>query len=297
MSHCQSRSRKRKFVGSVEILDDRLVLNAGAPVPATPPPAASPFSVAQVRRFERALERIDHGFLAKSKHLESFVVHRTDYLKSVSARIAARAQVQVLNVSGASNMSSSVGLATHAQSLNNQLDRVVASFSTQVTQLSNAFEQEFGVLANPLAESSLRLGVPATAIENNFQRARAGFTSAVNTLTTAVQSQTAAATSQVSTASKSSTPATTAATTTSATTGIGVIATQTFSNASTQAVSGMDTAINSVNATLEQAFSAFQTQFGTNITTLVSALTNAPAASLQPTVGFVSGNGVTFTST
>ncbi len=301
MSRRESKSKRRNFVSSVEMLEERLVLNAGAPVPATPPPAPSPISVAVVRQFERALDRIDHGFMAKSKHLESFVVHRTDYLKSVLARVAARAQVQVQNVSAAANTSSSVGLATHAQALNNQLDQVVASFSTQVTQLSNTFEQEFGVLAGPLAKSSFQLGVPATAIENNFQRARAGFTNAVNTVTTAVQNQTAAATSQVSTASssvsKSTTPTTTAATTTSATTGIGVIATQTFSNVYTQAVTAMDTAINSVNSTVEQVFSVLQTQLGTNFTTLVSALANAPAATLQPTVGYVSGTGVTFTST
>ncbi len=300
MSHRESKSKRRKFVSSVETLEDRLVLNAGAPVPATPPPAASPVSVALVRRFERALDRIDHGFMAKSKHLKTLVIDRTDYLQSVLARVAARAQVEVQNVSVASNTSASVGLATHAQALNNQLEETVASFSTQVTQLSNAFEQEFGVLAGPLAKFSFQLGVPANAIENKFALARAGLTSAVNTLTTAVQNQTAAATSQVSTASssvsKSTTPATTGATTTSGTTGIGIIATQTFSNAYTQAVTAMDTAINSVDTTVDQVFNVLQTQLGVNFTTLVSALANAPAATLQPSVGYVAGTGVTYTA-
>ena len=173
MSRNQSRSRKRKFVGSAEMLEDRLVLNAGVPAPATPLPASSPFGVAQVRKFERALDRVDHGFMANSKHLKTFVINRTDYLQSVVARVAARAQVQVQHVSAEASASSSVGLASRAQALNNQLNQIVASFNTRVTQLSNGFEQEFGILAKPLSTLSMRLGVPANAIRKQL-RARPG---------------------------------------------------------------------------------------------------------------------------
>lgn len=302
MSRYQSRSRKRKFVGSAEMLEDRLVLNAGVPAPATPLPASSPFTVAQVRKAERALDRVDHGFMANSKHLKSFVINRTDYLQSVFARVAARAQVQVQHVSAEASASSSVGLANRAQALNNELNQIVGSFNTRVTQLSNGFEQQFGILAKPLAKLSLQLGVPANALENNFQLARAGLTSAVNSLTSTVQSQTSAATSQVSTASSSqsnatSTSATTGATSTSATNGIGITSTQTFSNGVTQAFSGLNTAINSVDATLGQAFTTFETQFANTVTSALSTFSNTPVATLQPTVSFVSGTGVTFTST
>ncbi len=170
MSRYQSISRKRKFVGSAEMLENRLVLNAGVPAPATPLPASSPISVAQVRKFERALDRVDHGFMANSKHLKSFVINRTDYLQSVFARVAARAGTGPACEHAEASASSSVGLASHAQALNNQLNQIVGSFNTRVTQLSNGFEQEFGVLANPLAKLSLRL--PSNAIENNLQSAR-----------------------------------------------------------------------------------------------------------------------------
>ena len=300
MSPRRSKSAKRAFLGTVEILDDRLVLNAAAPVPATPAAAPGPFSVAHVRSFERALERVDHGFMANSKHLKSFVINRTDYLRSVFARMADRAQVQVQQVLTGANVSSPVGLLSHAQALNNQLEQIVSSFNTRVTQLNNGFEQQFGVLAKPLAKLSLQLGVPANALENNFQLARAGLTSAVNSLTSTVQSQTSAATSQVTAASSSassrasSTSSTTGASTTSATTGTGIITTQQFSNSFTQAFTPINSAINSVDATLGQALTTFETQFGNAVTTALSTFSITPAANF-PTVSFVSGNGVTFT--
>ena len=83
------------------------------------------------------------------------------------------AQVQVQLVSTAANMSSPASLVSRAQAINNQLEQKVSTFNTQVTQLNNGFEQEFGVLAKPLAKLSLRLGVPANALENNLQSARA----------------------------------------------------------------------------------------------------------------------------
>ncbi len=200
------------------------------------------------------------------------------------------------------NVSSPVGLVSHAQAINNQLEQIVSSFNTRVTQLNNGFEQEFGIVAKPLDKLSLQLGVPANALENNFDLARAGLTSAVNSLTSRVQSQISAATSQISTASSSlskvgsGASTTTGATTTPATTGIGIISTQTFSNSFTQAVSAMNTAINSVDTAMSQALGAFQTQFTNNVTTLLSTFNTGAAANLQPTVGFVSGTGVTFTS-
>ena len=60
-------------------------------------------------------------------------------------------------------------LATQDQALNTQLGREVASFNTRVTQLNDAFEQQFGILANSFAKAGARFGIPATAFENNLQ--------------------------------------------------------------------------------------------------------------------------------
>ena len=78
-----------------------LVLNASVPAPATPLPAASPISVAQVRKFERGCSNgsAHHGFMAKSKHLKAFIINRTDQLQSVFARLDACGKVQVQEVS------------------------------------------------------------------------------------------------------------------------------------------------------------------------------------------------------
>ena len=153
MSRREPKSRKRNFVRSLEMLEDRVVLEHGTRYRHSPP---LEFPSVWPRFGDRAsaLERVDHGFMAKSKHLKSFVTERTDYLRNVLARVAARREVQVQNVSVAANMGSSASLATHAQSLNDRLDQIVGSFNTQVTQLSNAFEQELGVLTDPLATHS-----------------------------------------------------------------------------------------------------------------------------------------------
>jgi hypothetical protein len=204
-------------------------------------------------------------------------------------------------------MSSSSGLATHAHALNDQLDKLVASFNTPSTQGKNGFEEDFGIVASPFAASDLQPGVPASAIENNFQGARAGLTNAGPSLGTQLQTQTTAVTSPASSASGSlsklssasgSASATTNATTTSTTSiEIGTISTQVFSNAYTQASSPLNAAIGSVDASLQQAFGLLQTQVSNDVTSVISAFGNAPARTFQPTVSFATGTGVTFSST
>jgi hypothetical protein len=300
------QSKRYKFVGSVEMLDDRLVLSALAPVPATPAAAASPNAAAQVRKFEHDLERVDHGFMAKSKHLKAYVATKTDYLKSVFARLTARAQVPVQQVNVTSNTSSSVGPGTRDKGLDNQVDQLVASFNPLVIQLNNGFEEDFGSTTGQFAPSTFRPGVPANAIESNFQSARVGLRSSVSSVTPKVRIVTTVATSRGSSASSSagnvgnavasvSTPPN--ASTTSTTTGIGTITTQQFSNAFTQAAGTNNSTINGVDATLQQALASVQTQATNSIASATTTFSNAPAGTFQPTVRFVSGNGVTFSST
>jgi hypothetical protein len=78
---------------------------------------------------------------------------------------------------------------------------------------------------------------------------------------------------------------------------IGTAATQVFSNAYTQAGGSITTTFNGVGASLEQAFSTLDTQAGARIATEIGTFSTAPAASLEPTVRYASGNGVTFTGT
>ena len=57
---------------------------------------------------------------------------------------------------------------------------VVSSFNVQMNQFNNAYEAQFGLLSTPLVKAdSLALNVPLTAIENNLQEARFGFSQAV----------------------------------------------------------------------------------------------------------------------
>ncbi len=284
-------SKRRKFVRFVEVLDDRVVLSAVAA--ATPAPVASPFGVAQLGKFEHDLERVDRGLNVHAKHLKSYVTDRTVYIQNVIAKAAARARVSAQSVSVTSNASSSAGQGTHGQSRHDQVDQLVASFGT-----------------NPVAASGSQPGVPTSAIENNLQAAHAGVASVASSSTARTGAQTTVTSSPVgsgtvstskagSSTGSSSTSATAGATTTatSATTVIGTAATQVFSNAYTQAGSSITTTFNGVGASLEQAFSTLDTQAGDRIATEIGTFSTAPAGSLEPTVRYVSGNGVTFTGT
>jgi hypothetical protein len=299
MDRCDTQSKRHRFVSFVEVLDDRLVLSALGPVPASPAPTAGPFSVAHVRQLERDLEQVDHGVMAKSKHLKSSVVVGADRLKTELAKLAAREPVQVQQVSVTSNMSTAAGETTRAQSPKDQVDQLVASFNTPSTQGNDGFGEDFGILTAASAASNFRPGVPASAIESNFQDARAGLINAVKSPASNLQTQATALTSRVSgvssaSASASATTKATAAPTT--TTGTGTISTQVFSNLYTQASSPIDAAINSVDATSQQVFGLLQTQLSNNVTSAIRTFSSAPAGTFQPTVGFATGNGVTFSS-
>ncbi len=250
---------------------------------------ASPFGVAQLGKFEHDLERVDRGVNVHAKHLKSYVTDRTVYIQSELARAAARAKVATQSVSVTSNTGSSAGQGTHGQSRNDRVDQLVASFnSTSVA----------GSVAQP--------GVPAGSIESDLQAAHAGAAGVANSSTARSGAQTTVSSSPVSsgtgstskagsTTSSSSVGATTAAT--SATTVIGTAGTQVFSNAYTQAGGSITTTFNGVGASLEQAFSTLDTQAGDRIATEIGTFSSAPAGSLEPTVRYASGNGVTFTGT
>jgi hypothetical protein len=282
--------KRRKFSRFVEVLDDRVVLSALAA--ATPAPVASPFGVAQLGKFEHDLERVDRGLNVHAKHLKSYVTDRTVYIQSELARAAARAKVAAQSVSVTSNAGSSAGQGTHGKSRNDQVDQLVASFNS-----------------GPVAAAAAQLGVPTSAIENNLQAAHAGAAGAANSSTGRSGAQTTVSSSPVSSGTvstgksgsttTSSTSATARATTTatSATTVIGTAATQVFSNAYTQAGGSITTTFNGVGASLEQAFSTLDTQAGDRIATEIGTFSTAPAESLEPTVRYASGNGVTFTGT
>jgi hypothetical protein len=303
MSYGEYKSNRRKACGSVEFLDDRVLLNAGGGMPATPPPAASPVSVAVVRRFERDVEKLDRAFMHQSKQLNSFVIRRSNQLEAMLASTASRAQVQVQRALDTPGTTSPVSLGTQNQAAQTQLGRAVAAFNIRLNQLNNGLEQQFGVVATPLAQVDARAGVPASALENNLNAARAAFTTsvknAVSSVTAQVQTQASAVTSAASTAATGTSATSTTGTTTASTstTANGITATQTFSNAFTQAFSSLNTSINSVNATLAQELQTFQTQFANSLSSAVSAFSTTPLATLLPTVTFVSGTGVTFTST
>jgi hypothetical protein len=289
MNRRETQCKRRKFVRFVEVLDDRLVLSALAA--ATPAPVASPFGVAQLGKFEHDLERVDRGLNVHAKHLKSYITDRTVYIQNAVARAESRAKVSAQSVSVTSNGSSSTGQGTHGQSRNDRVDQLVASFNSST-----------------VAASAAQPGVPTSAIENNLPAAHAGVLSAANSSTARTGAQTTVSSSPVSSGTLStskagsttgSTSATAGATTTatSATTVIGTAATQVFSNAYTQAGGSITTTFNGVGASLEQAFSTLDTQAGDRIATEIGTFSSAPAGSLQPTVRYVSGNGVTFTGT
>lgn len=304
MRYNESKSKKRKFLGSLEVLDDRLLLNAGVPTPPTPAPAPSPVSAALLHRFERGVQRIDRQFLSKSSELNSFVMRRTAQIESMLASSATRAQVKVQQVITASNTFPRISLTTQNQAINTQLGKVVASFNNRVTQLNNSVEQQFGVFSNSLETADARFGIPANAFENNLRNARAALTSnlstAVHSITAQVQNQTSTMTNAFSnsgtTTSGSSSTGTTSTTGTSTTGTTGTVMTQNFNNAFTQAFSTIDSTINSVDSTLQQNFGTFETQFANNVSGLISTFSTSPFGTFEPTVNFTSGNGVTFTS-
>jgi hypothetical protein len=294
MSRKECKSNRHKVIGSVETLDDRVLLSAAVPTPATPAPAASPMNVAMVEKFDRKVERIDRDFVAQSKKLKAAVVRKTDRLEAKLASLAKRPQVQSQLVTNVSGSTTPVSPVTRIQVVSNQLDQTVASFSSALTMLNANFDQQLGIVANPAAENT---SIPASALENHLQSFRAGLTaSATGSRPTIVLGSTSTASTTASSSSTTATTAATTATTTTAATTTGVTATQDFTDATTQAFAPSNSVQNSVDTALQGIFNASQAQFQTSLSNAISGISTTPVGAFQPTVSFVSGNGVTFTS-
>lgn len=297
MSRKECKSNRHKVIGSVETLDDRVLLSAAAPTPATPAPAASPMNVAMVEQFDRKVERIDHDFVAQSKKLKAAVVRKTDRLEAKLASLAKRPQVQSQLVTNASASITPVSPETRIQVVSNQLDQTVASFSSALTLLNDSFDQQLGIVANPFEQAAENTSIPASALENHLQSSRAGLTaSATGSRPTIVLGSTSTASTTASSSSTTATTAATTATTTTAATTTGVTATQDFTDATTQAFAPSNSVTNSVDTALQGIFNSSQSQFQTSLSNAISGISTTPVGAFQPTVSFVSGNGVTFTS-
>ena len=123
------------------------------------------------------------------------------------------------------------------------------------------------------------MNVPLTAIENNLQEARFGFS----------QAATSAASTSVIGGSTIKTPPAATTTTTTATTAtttptVGVVSTETFSNIYTQDFSTLTSVISGIDATLAQDFGGL----GTTVSTLASPLASTSLTSpALPTISLV----------
>ena len=115
MNRREGRSRRRGLVGSVELLDDRLVLSVVVALPSTPAPTASPFGVAHIGKFEHDLKRVDRGLNIHGKHSRSNVTNRVAYIQSAIARAASRANVPVQQVTVTSNARSSSAVTSRGR--------------------------------------------------------------------------------------------------------------------------------------------------------------------------------------
>ena len=295
MSRKEYKSTKRRTFSSIEMLDDRVLPSGLAAAPPTPAPAPSPVDVPRV---EHRIERIDRVFLTGARHLDKVMMARAAHMEAVLHTAANRAavQVQAALVNAASVPASTAAAQTQAAST--QLAALVAATAASSVRLSTVAEHELGLLTGSVAQASARAGVPATALENNFGLARVGLASNVSTALSSIATQIQSASTAVASAVNSTTGTTSSSSTTGTSTSstgtstVGVTQTETFSNAVTQAFSSINTAINGVDAVLAQDLGSFNTAFTSGVTNVLSTLTT-----FQPTVSFVSGNGVTFTGT
>jgi hypothetical protein len=301
MKRSESKSKRRRTVTSFEPLDNRVLLSSFAPTPPTPAPAPSPVSAAMVGRFEQRIDRVEHEFLTRAGRLTAMVAHRAtkleDRLEQANSIAQARLQQNALL---SSRLTPQVVVLNQSQAVNNQLTSLVTTTSARLNQLNSSMLGKFSLFAVPFVASDAQLNTPAMAFQNDLRFAKFAFTTnvsnTVGSVAAQVQNQVSSLTSAVSKPSTTATSTTPSTTATSTTGSVGTTQTETFNNLFTQEASSINTAITGVNATLASDFASLTTALNSNVTALASTLSTSALGTFQPVSSFVTGNGVTFTS-
>ena len=271
MSHRENIFRRRSFIGSVEPLDQRVLLTMG-PVATVAPAAAAVQTIPTVATvspiftlaYEAAVARVDAEFIGQAQALDNLLIARIEQYEAVFAHgvTAGAARVQHVHTHG-----SRIRIARHAglsPLFNAQFASQEAFFNAKAVRLSLAFQGQLATLADQFGQVSALFAIPASAFSSNVQAAATAFSSEVSS-----------ALSSVATSFQTGTAALTGST--AGGLGLGVAPSgQVFTSAFTQALNSVSANIQSVSAGLQQNFDSLQTQFATNVASLTSSFGATP---------------------
>jgi hypothetical protein len=298
MSHRTQRSPRRRFIGSVDQLDNRVLLTIGpvASVTAAASTAQSVPVVASVSPlltlpFESDVARLDQQFIDQAQALDNLLIARIQSYEAIFASSSASTDARIEGTLDRRSIVRHVRPPISSVLLDAEIAHQEAFFNAQAARLASRFENQMANLATGFEQDSAQFATPASAFFGNIQSAATAFSSQLSSALTAAtnsfengsvalnslfRNPALALSSQIetgATASNASSPGVA-----NAGTFVGVVPTfsQAFNAAFTQALGAVTANIQSVTTALQQNFGSFQTQFSANLSSLTTSFESSP---------------------
>ena len=187
MSHRTNRSERRSFVGSVEQLDQRLLLTMGPVAPVAPAPstvqtipAVTTVNPVFTLAYQADVARVDAEFIGQAQALDNLLVARIEHFDALFAQgvTSTVARVERVQTHG-----SKIRIIRHAglsPLFNAQFASQEAFFNNKAARLSSEFQNQLSTLANIFGQTNAQFAIPSSAFSGNLQSAATAFSSEVS---------------------------------------------------------------------------------------------------------------------
>jgi hypothetical protein len=312
MIHRAHRSAKRRFIASVDQLDNRLLLTVGPVASVTPSataaqsvPVAAAVSPFLTLAFESEVARLNEQFISQAQAIDNLLIARIQTYEAIFASSAASTDARIAQTLGRRSSARHVRMPPTSALLNAEVAHQEGFFNAKAARLASSFENQIATLASGFEQASAQFAAPASAFFGNIQSAATAFssevTSALTSVTNSFENGTVALnslfnnpalalSSQIetgATASNASSPGVA-----NAGTFVGVVPpfSDVFNSAFTQALGTVTANIQAVTSALQQNFGSFQTQFSSNLLSLTTSFELSPFGQFGTLPDFVMSN-------
>ncbi len=278
MNNRTHSSNRRRLIGSVEALDQRVLLTTVPVAPVTPVPSnvqsiSLPPAVSStvIQAFQTDMARLNDEFIGQAQALVNLLIARIDHYQGLLVSGATSSSTRVERALEPGAKSRILRTPAISPLFNAEFAHQEAFFNTKAIRLTFGFENQMSALSSEFEQASTLFAAPALQFDGNIQAASTAFSNEISGALTSVATTFSNGSAALNALLRN--PAT-------ATTGAGVLpGSEVFGSAFTQLLGAVTTDIEGVTSGLQQTFGSFQTQFGASVSSLMASFAASPLGS------------------